>query len=80
MTRQVTVEAENPAEALRNQIGTFRAVSPDGHVFRFTCQTGRNLRIREVGGTEGSELSEVAHHDRFDETAHRRKWLIERIA
>jgi hypothetical protein len=53
-----TVEVENPAEALRNQNGIFRVTSPDGQVFQVTCRTGLNMRIREIGASERTIISE----------------------
>lgn len=53
-----TVEVENPAEALRNQNGIFRVTSPDGQVFQVTCRTGANMRIREIGASERTIISE----------------------
>jgi hypothetical protein len=83
MTGEGKLEVENPAEALRNQDGIFKVISPYGHIFRVTCRRGSNMRIREIGNSENSELSEVAHHDRFDGSGFDpavRKWQIEKIA
>jgi len=76
-------EVENPAQALRNEDGIFRVISPYGPIFQVTCRRGRNMCIREIGNSENSELSEVAHHDRFDGTGYQptaRQWQIEKIA
>jgi hypothetical protein len=48
MVGEGTVEVENPAEALRNEDGTFNVTSPYGHIFRVTCRRGRNMRVREI--------------------------------
>ncbi len=75
-------EVENPAEALRNEDGIFRVISPDGQVFRVTCKKGHSMRIREIGNSESSPC-EVAHHERFDGTGYdpsTRRWQIEKIA
>ena len=83
MVRETRREVDNPAEALRNEDGTFRVISPYGHIFQVTCRTGRNMRIREIGGSENAPLPEVAHHDRFDGSGFdpaTRKWQIEKIA
>jgi hypothetical protein len=34
MTGEGKLEVENPAEALRNQDGIFKVISPYGHIFR----------------------------------------------
>ncbi len=78
-----TLEVENPVEALRNKDGTFKVTSPSGHIFRVTCRRGCNMRVREIGSSEGVPLPEVAHHDRFDESGYEpiaRRWQIEKIA
>jgi hypothetical protein len=63
-----TVQVENPAEALRNQSGTFKVTSPDGHVFQVTCRRGSNMRIREIAG------------DGNVSPAERKRWEIEKLA
>lgn len=68
MVGQETLEVENPAEALRNQDGTFKVVSPYGHIFQVTCRRGSNMQIREIGRSETQLLSES------------RSWKIEKIA
>jgi hypothetical protein len=68
MTGEGKLEVENPAEALRNQDGTFKVISPYGRVFRVTCRRGSNMRIREVGESENAALSEPW------------RWQIEKIA
>ncbi len=83
MVRETRREVDNPAEALRNEDGTFRVTSPNGHIFQVTCRTGRNMRIREIGGSENAPLPEVAHHDRFDGSGFdpaTHKWQIEKRA
>ncbi len=62
-----TVEVENPAEALRNQNGIFQVTSPDGHVFQVTCRKGSNMRIREIGNSGKTPLSEP------------RRWRIQKL-
>ena len=68
MAGQVNVEVDNPAEVLRNQDGTFKVVSPYGHVFQVTCRRGSNMHVREIGMSETRELSGCM------------TWRIERIA
>ena len=53
-----TVAVENPAEALRNQDGIFQVTSPYGQVFEVTCRRGSSMRIREIGDSGKSALSE----------------------
>jgi len=60
--------AANPAEALRNQSGKFKVVSPNGYVFQVTCRKGRKIRIREIGELAHNVLSESP------------TWQIEKIA
>jgi len=77
------LEVENPAQALRDEDGTFKVISPYGQIFRVTCRRGGNMRIREIGQVENGGLSEVAHHDRFDGLGYRPtscRWQIEKIA
>lgn len=62
------LEVENPAEALRDQDGTFRVVSPSGLVFQVTCRRGSNMRIRQIGESETQLLLES------------QRWRIEKIA
>jgi hypothetical protein len=58
--------------------------SPYGHIFQVTCRKGRNIHVREIGNSENTPLSEVAHHDRFNGSAPQattaRRWQIEKIA
>jgi hypothetical protein len=68
MIQERTLQAENPAEALRNENGIFKVISPYGHVFRVTCRKGANMRIREVGMAEDRSAAEP------------RAWRIERIS
>jgi hypothetical protein len=62
------VQVENPAEALRNQNGTFKVTSPDGHVFQVICRKGSNMRIREIGDAANASSSQ------------RKRWQIEKLA
>jgi hypothetical protein len=62
------VQVENPAEALRNQNGTFKVTSPDGHVFQVICRRGSNMRIREIGEAGNVSSSEP------------KRWQIEKLA
>lgn len=78
-----TLEVENPSEALRNEDGTFKVISPSGYIFRVTCRKGRDMRVREIGSLENVPFPEVAHHDRFDGSACQssgRRWQVEKIA
>jgi hypothetical protein len=82
MAEPTRTEVENPAEALRNEDGIFRVISPYGQVFRVTCKKGHNMRIREIGSLESSPR-EVAHHERFDGTGDdpsTGRWQVEKIA
>ena len=51
------VELANPGEALRNQTGKFKVISPNGFVFQVTCREGKKIRIREIGEAEVSTFS-----------------------
>jgi hypothetical protein len=62
------LEVENPAEALRDQDGTFRVVSPSGLAFQFTCRRGSNMRIHQIGESETQLLLES------------QRWRIEKLA
>jgi hypothetical protein len=61
-------KVENPAEALRNQDGTFKAISPYGHIFQVTCRKGSNRRIRQIGDRSETQL-----------LSEPRRWKIEKI-
>jgi hypothetical protein len=63
-----TVEVNNPAEALRNQDGTFKVISPFGYIFQVTCRQGSKMLIREIGISEAHERSGSV------------TWRIEKIA
>jgi hypothetical protein len=67
MTLQEKLEVEDPAEVLRNEDGTFKVVSPYGHIFQVICR-GSNMRIREISKSETHLFSES------------RIWSIEKIA
>ena len=62
------LEVENPAEALRDQDGTFKVVSLSGLVFQVTCRRGSNMRIRQIVESETQLLLES------------QRWRIEKIA
>jgi hypothetical protein len=82
MVREEGLEVENPTEALVNEDGTFKLISPSGDVFRGSCRKGWNMQVREIGTSENVPFPEVAHHDRFDGSAHQptsRRWQIEKI-
>jgi hypothetical protein len=82
MVREEGLEVENPTEALVNENVTFKLISPSGYVFRVSCRKGRNMQVREMGTSENVPFPEVAHHDRFDGSAHQscsRRWQIETI-
>jgi hypothetical protein len=68
MTLQEKLEVEDPAEVLRNEDGTFKVVSPYGHIFQVTCRRGSNMRIREISKSETHLFFES------------RIWTIEKIA
>ena len=82
MVRGEGLEVENPTEALVNEDGTFKLISPSGYVFRVSCRKGRNMQVREIGTSENVPLPEVAHHNQFDGSARQpsgRRWQIEKI-
>ena len=68
MDGEEKLEVDDPAEALRNQNGTFKVVSPYGHIFHVTCRRGANMRICEIGKSEAQLFSES------------RRWSIEKLA
>lgn len=81
MGEEIEREVENPAEALRNEDGIFRVISPYGHIFQVTCRKGRNIRIREIDSENSPP--EVADHDRFDGPGYdpsTQRWQVEKIA
>jgi len=62
------LEVNDPAEALRNQDGTFQVISPYGHIFQVICRQGSKMLIREIGISEARERSASL------------TWRIEKIA
>lgn len=62
-----SLDVENPAQALKDQDGIFEVTSPHGHVFRVICRKGSSMRVREIGESKESEISEP------------RKWRIQRM-
>jgi YesN/AraC family two-component response regulator len=42
------IEVENPAEALKDESGTFEVISPYGHIFQVTCRPGARMRVQEI--------------------------------
>lgn len=82
MVREEGLEVENATEALVNEDGTFKLISPSGYVFRVSCRKGRTMQVREIGTSENVPFPEVAHHDRFDGSPTQpssRRWQIEKI-
>jgi len=82
MFRKEGLEVENPTEALLNENGTFKLISPSGYVLGVICLKGRNMQVREIGTSENVPFPEVPHHDRFDGSAHQpssRRRQIEKI-
>ncbi len=68
MVGKQMLEVANPAEALRNQNGKFKVISPNGYIFQVTCGKGTKIRIREIGASEPNAPSQL------------RGWRIEKIA
>jgi hypothetical protein len=68
MVGEGKLKVENPAEALRNQDGTFKVISPYGHIFQVTCRKGSNRRIRQIGDESETQL-----------LSEPRRWKIEKI-
>ena len=68
MVGKQMLEVANPAEALRNQKGKFKVISPNGYIFQVTCRKGTKIRIREIGASEPNTFSQL------------RGWRIEKIA
>lgn len=68
MVGEEMLQVANPAEALRNQQGKFKVISPNGYIFQVTCRKGTKIRIREIGPSEPNAFSQPGG------------WLIEKIA
>jgi len=66
-TPQLELEVKNPAEFLRDESGTFEAISPFGQAFCVTCRPGARMNVRQV-----SEAKSVA-------TQQQMTWKIRRV-
>ena len=67
MIDQLEIETDNPAEFLRNESGTFEAISPYGQVFFVTCRRGLRMNVRQI--SEDKSLGVLQHP----------RWRIRRV-